>query len=164
MTVDNRRPSGRDCPLSEAGLGRPPGRVLATTTTRFERDKSRSSGGQALVEFALILTTLILICVAVLDLSRIFFSYEALANAVRDGARYCALNPGDTPNTIARIVAELDGTVVPDTSATVCPVVGAGNPFTVSAGAAFAPITPLVLVISGGPLNLNVSATMIAWT
>ena len=54
---------------------------------RFRRSRSR---GQTLVEFALILPVLLLLTLGVVDFSRIFVSYIALTNAVREGALYAA--------------------------------------------------------------------------
>jgi Flp pilus assembly protein TadG len=49
--------------------------------------------GQSLVEMALMMTILLTILSAVLDLGRGFFSYIAIQNAAGEGALYAAINP-----------------------------------------------------------------------
>ena len=44
--------------------------------------------GQDLVEFALIASLLFLLIFGILDLSIVIFSYDTIANAAREGARY----------------------------------------------------------------------------
>jgi hypothetical protein len=132
----------------------------------------RRESGQALVEFALIVPVLALIAVGILDLGRLFYSYEALANAAREGARYCALHaldpePGRTNDTRARISNELGGRVTPDLTATFCQPddpTAPGSPVTVFVSAPFNLITPLMSGIVGNPVVLHASATMPLWT
>ena len=47
----------------------------------------RGARGGAIVEFALILPVFLLIVMMVIDLGRAFSTYEAIANAAREGAR-----------------------------------------------------------------------------
>ncbi len=56
---------------------------------------SRSSRGQALVEFALILPVLLLILLLTVDFGRLFFSYVAVNNAAREATNYAAMHAGD---------------------------------------------------------------------
>lgn len=126
--------------------------------------------GQAVVEFALILPLLVALLLGIVDLGRVFHTYMALANAAREGARYCALHPGDTNGTRARIVSELDGRISADTSATVCQdeATGAtdtagGVAVTVAVAARFEPITPFIRNIASGPFNVWAPATMVIW-
>ena len=53
----------------------------------------RLSGGQSLVEFALILPVLLMLVLGALDLGRAFMGWVVLNNAARVGANYAALNP-----------------------------------------------------------------------
>jgi len=46
------------------------------------------SGGQALVEFALVLPVLLLLFLAAVDLGRLFYAYVGVENAAREGAAY----------------------------------------------------------------------------
>jgi Flp pilus assembly protein TadG len=48
----------------------------------------RHHTGQNLAEFAIVLPILLLILLVIFDLGRITYSYSALHNAVREGARY----------------------------------------------------------------------------
>jgi hypothetical protein len=64
-------------------------------TTRLHHDRTMAtvrartrSRGQALVEFAIILPLLLLLTVGVVDAARIFSSWIALTNGVREGALY----------------------------------------------------------------------------
>ena len=53
----------------------------------------RSESGQSMVEMALMMTMLLVILSAVLDLGRGFFSFIAIQNAAAEGALYAAINP-----------------------------------------------------------------------
>ena len=130
-----------------------------------------ATAGQAMVEFALILPLLVLIAFGILDLGRVFYTYEALANATREGARYCALHPGNTTGTRARVSGELSGRVTPDLSATTCPsasTLADGDPVTVWATASVDLVTPLMgSLVGSDPIVVRASATMSAgmsWT
>ena len=48
----------------------------------------RSEKGVELVEFALILPLLLLLCLGVIEFGRAYYTYNILTKAVRDGARY----------------------------------------------------------------------------
>ena len=60
------------------------------------RKKIRSSSGQALVEFALVLPLFLLVVFAVIEISNIGYSYVTLNNAVRSGARVASLGGLDS--------------------------------------------------------------------
>jgi Flp pilus assembly protein TadG len=137
-------------------------RILTTTTSRRHR-------GQDLVELALILPVFALLTMGVVDLGRIFYTYEALANAAREGARYCALNVnlgGGTAGTLARVQGELNGTgitptLVPgyDCSAAATP----GSPVEIRVSAVFTPITTQIANLTGQSVTLTAAATMVVW-
>lgn len=61
---------------------------------------SRSSGetraerGQGLVEFALVISFLFLLIFAIIDFSRLVFTYATMSNGVREGVRYGVVHPG----------------------------------------------------------------------
>jgi hypothetical protein len=55
--------------------------------------KTRHGRGQALVEFALVITLLFFIFSAGVDLGLIFYSYQALANAAEEGTAYGSMYP-----------------------------------------------------------------------
>ena len=53
----------------------------------------RAERGQSMVEMALMMTILMVVLSAVLDLGRGFFSFIAIQNAAAEGALYAAINP-----------------------------------------------------------------------
>ncbi len=59
----------------------------------YRRLRKRSERGQSMVEMALMLTILLVMLSAVLDLGRGFFSFIAIQNAAAEGALYAAINP-----------------------------------------------------------------------
>ena len=81
---------------------------MSTPHDRGRRSASRRqrSRGQAIVEFTLILPVLLLLTVGMVDLARVFSSYIALTDGVREAAlfaaegdgyeRWCAIPPDDT--------------------------------------------------------------------
>jgi hypothetical protein len=77
----NRRPDQRSKPLS-------PG----ANANRRQGDRDQ---GQALVEFALVVTLLFMLLFGIIDFSRLFFAYATMSNGVREGARYGIVHPGD---------------------------------------------------------------------
>jgi Flp pilus assembly protein TadG len=52
--------------------------------------------GQSMVEFALLLPLFVLLIIGIFDLGRAFFSFIAITNAAREGARVITFWPGDT--------------------------------------------------------------------
>ncbi len=56
------------------------------------RTKRSHSGGQALLEFALVIPLFLLLVVAIFDLGRAVFAYNTLTNAAREGARLAIVN------------------------------------------------------------------------
>lgn len=53
--------------------------------------RSRGGRGQALVEMALITPVLIFIILGITDIGRAYYQYTVMTNAVREGARYAAV-------------------------------------------------------------------------
>lgn len=62
----------------------------------------RTDRGQGLVEFALILTVLLLFIMGILDFGRALFIYTSLFNAAREGARWGAVHPWNPDGAINR--------------------------------------------------------------
>ena len=60
----------------------------------------KSTKGQSLVEFALILPLFMLIVLGIFDFGRAIYAYSALHNAAREGARYGAVHHCDTAGII----------------------------------------------------------------
>src|SRR5438874_1104975 len=64
---------------------------------KSRRNRSKiATRGQALVEFALILPLLVILLVAVFDVGRFIFAYNAVTNAAREGARLAIVNQDPT--------------------------------------------------------------------
>ena len=86
----------------------------------------RAQLGQAAAEFALLLPLIALLVMGLVDLGRVFYTYEAVTNAAREGARYCAQYPypmsaGETVPTAQarltkRVVSSGDPTPTPNTA------------------------------------------------
>ncbi len=123
--------------MNDRSFGSPP--------RAFARHRGRrtplpaTDGGQALVEFALVLPVLVLILGAILQFGLIFTSQIGLTNGVREAARYASVLPVTStqgasavaPEVLARLagagnVAALPGS--PDTfAAGSCPAPGSGG-------------------------------------
>jgi Flp pilus assembly protein TadG len=62
---------------------------------RTSRERQRS-GGQAMVEFALVAPLFFLLLFGIIEAGRFIFYYETLNNATREGARYAIVNGAST--------------------------------------------------------------------
>jgi Flp pilus assembly protein TadG len=58
--------------------------------------RRRAAGGQALVEFALVIPLFLLLIVGGVDLARGVFAYNSVTNAAREGARLAVVNQDTT--------------------------------------------------------------------
>ncbi len=74
--------------------------------------KLKSTSGQTLVEFALILLPLMFMMVIILDLGRAVYYYSAVYNAAREGARFGITNPENTLVNNAKICQAAQATAV----------------------------------------------------
>jgi Flp pilus assembly protein TadG len=142
----------------------------------FRRHRQSRSGGQSLVEFALVLPVFLLFLAATLDLGRVFYANITLNNAAREGAFQAAITPdlyqADQPcnqatnRVVCRIQNETTGsmiTVAPTDIDMTCHLAGcpksAGSFVTVEVRGQFRLVTPLLSVIFGGQtLDLTSSA------
>ncbi|MHB1295729.1 MAG: TadE/TadG family type IV pilus assembly protein [Anaerolineae bacterium] len=70
------------------------------------RRKIGEETGANVAEFALVLPLLLFLLVGVIDFGRAFYSYIAITNASREGARYASKFPSDTPSIRDAAVAE----------------------------------------------------------
>jgi Flp pilus assembly protein TadG len=123
------------------------------------RTPRRSTRGQGLVEFALVIPLFLLVLIAIFDLGRAVFAYNTLTNAAREGARIAIVNQYE-PSIIAKAkqqtqIVELndpsvsvdfyqvnaDGT--PNTSSQ-CALIAVGCLAVVSFEATYRPITPFI--------------------
>ncbi len=61
--------------------------------------------GQALLEFALGVTVLLLLVGGIIDLARIYFTYQVVSDAAREGAIFASMDAGANDAIKARAVA-----------------------------------------------------------
>jgi Flp pilus assembly protein TadG len=62
----------------------------------FRQGEDRNTQqGQGLLEFALVVSILLLLLFGIIDFARVFFGYATMANGVREGARYAIVHPND---------------------------------------------------------------------
>lgn len=71
----------------------------------------RKENGQALVEFAIGITFLLVLLAGMLDLGRAYFSYIALQDAAQEGASYASIAPTDFPGIRERVRATSSGPI-----------------------------------------------------
>lgn len=74
------------------GCYSPRGGVCPSAAAHRPRDVGREAG-QELVEFALILPLLLLLFLGIIEVGRLMLSYNTIANAAREGARYGIVDP-----------------------------------------------------------------------
>jgi Flp pilus assembly protein TadG len=138
-------------------------------------------GGQAVVEFAIILPVFMLMVLVTLDFGRLFFSYVQISNAAREGAAYAAQQPTDTIGIIGHATAETNAqsqggehplmvtTACVDTTGASIPcstaaagVGGPGDTVTVNASEQFSFLTPWVSNLLGSNFTIQASASTVA--
>ena len=69
----------------------------------------RSSSGQALVEFALIITVLLMIIFLIIEAGRILWAWNQVQNAAREGARYAITGQSERPDCAAENMPKYSG-------------------------------------------------------
>ena len=127
------------------------------------KTERNSQSGQSLVEFALILPVFILFIMGIIDMGRLVYTYSALHNAVREGARYGVIDSSRTALQIQNVVEDtavgLDTSKLAVTSNTVA---GTGHStLSVNAQYQFAAATPVINAFAGGSgIVLNSRVTM----
>ncbi|HLZ68793.1 MAG TPA: TadE/TadG family type IV pilus assembly protein [Dehalococcoidia bacterium] len=137
---------------------------------RFSLRNRSDQSGVALVEFALIVPTFLLLIFGMIDFGRAYSTSITLTNAVREGARYGITNPTDTAGIIAKVQNAAGPyntgslTVPNPTCSASC---SSGQSVVVTSSYSFSFITPLAAIanfISGGSIpstfTINNSATM----
>jgi len=62
--------------------------------TKIESASRGREKGQTTVEFALVISLLLLLLFGIIDFSRLIFAYATMSNGVREGARYAIVHPG----------------------------------------------------------------------
>jgi Flp pilus assembly protein TadG len=141
-----------------------------------------SPGGQALVEFALVVPIFLLLLLAVIEFGRFILAYEAANHAVREGTRYAIVHgyysiapagpspaspdnacPPTTVSTtaVSNVVQQNAYTLPPATTIAVCWPDGTnlrGNRVSVSADFPFRVLFPLVPL---PPLTIHAESTLV---
>lgn len=138
---------------------------------------ARTTRGQSVVEFALVIPIFMLLLLMAVDFGRLFYTYIQVSNAAREAAAFGATAPTDTVGMQARAVQEknaqgqgepaLDAVSTACTSSLGAPMdcgdaaggTGGGNTLTVTVGQPFVFFTPLINGFFGGDLTMHASAT-----
>lgn len=148
---------------------------------RGKRSKSgRNSirSGQALVELALIMTTLMFLAGGALDLGRAWYSSISVASAAREGALEAAVDPGsfqpgqpcdpELNRIMCRVIGAVAGanvTISPNDVSVICnpspcPIRPTwGDTVTIRVSSHFGLITPFLSFFAGSDLTISASAT-----
>ncbi|KUO66577.1 MAG: pilus assembly protein TadE [Gracilibacter sp. BRH_c7a] len=126
------------------------------------KKKWRSSSGQALVEFALVLPLFLLLIFAVVEISHVGYSYVTLNNAVRSGARVASLGGLDTNirNTVSTSSPLFDTNLL---NVTITPNETnrrSGTQVTVTASYEVHLTTPVLSQVLPNPVNIESSLSM----
>jgi hypothetical protein len=159
-----------------SGVHEPPaGRTARAARPRITT--SRTSRGQSLVEFALVLPVLLLLLVITVDFGRAYLGWVTLNNVVREAANFAAENPtawssANSTNPgplraytdlITNDAAGIDCALPTPLPAPVFPkgadgVNAIGTPATVTITCRFSPITPIISSVLGNSVPITASA------
>lgn len=138
-------------------------------TIARENPSQRGERGQDLVEFALVLPLLVLLFFGIIEFGRVIFTYNTLANAAREGARFGIVVPttggaGDCvsppTNTMRAAACRLTAGLAP-ASVVVTPTVTA-NTVSVQVGYGVRLVVGPIIAALGGndTINLRAQSTM----
>lgn len=104
-----------------------------------------STSGQALVEFAMVLTALVLLLMGMFDLGRGVYAYNVVSSAAREAARYAITRPTDVSGMRTRVLSGTTALVSSDITVSnpVCVPsdCSSGSALTVSVTYVFRPYT-----------------------
>ncbi|OJV66642.1 MAG: hypothetical protein BGO41_04255 [Clostridiales bacterium 38-18] len=122
----------------------------------------KSSKGQSLVEFALVMPLLMLILIGIIEFGFMFSGYLTLTNASREAARVISL--GGTYNEAEARIEDVVGIlnsedVIFHTSVDVS-TLDRGDSITVTLSYPYHFLTPFLTPLFGGELKLESSATL----
>ncbi len=67
------------------------------------KQTQKSPRGQALLEFALTITVLLLLVGGIVDVARMYFAYQTVSEAAHEGAIYGSLHAGDDAGIVSRV-------------------------------------------------------------
>lgn len=147
-----------------------------TLPASLRRSQRRTSHGQSLTEFALLLPLMLLILLLGLDFGRVYLGWVDLNNVVREAANFAAQNPTawNTVNPDTSVQAEYARLVTADSTGINCAMPSPlptpsfqngpngpnsiGQPVTVAFTCNFQLITPVIGNIVGNPLAVGATA------
>jgi Flp pilus assembly protein TadG len=140
----------------------------------------KDEDGTALVEFALVLPVLAMLCMGIVDLARVYELQNRVRNAAREGAAFAQYTPSSvdhgcnsTQNIVDRAVAEDSSLNLPTSAVTAyytalnsnsqtaysgCPAgqtFNAGDKVTVKVTRTFNVLTPLISVFTGQTVTIT---------
>jgi len=125
--------------------------------------RKRTTKGQSLAEFGLILPLILLLVFGFLDMGRAVYYYSAIGNAAREGARYASVRPLDLQTAgstdiddVRTVVQDYAVSVGLDADKITFPAAPTEDYVTVKIVYDFVPITPFV-----NTLTLNAETTML---
>jgi Flp pilus assembly protein TadG len=120
--------------------------------------------GAAAVEFALVLPLVLVLVFGIIDMGRLLFTANSLTSAVREGARFAAVQTDPSSEDVyARISAQMNAAVSPAVPAGKVNLArdDVARTVTVSINEyEFAPITPFAGLVGLGTIRLSPSATL----
>lgn len=137
---------------------------------RLRARRGRSSPGQSVVEFALLLPVLLLLVLGGIDLGRVFLGWVSLNNTARIAANYAASNAMLVSAGNPAALAAYNDLVQSDAATTNCappdpipgpiytPNAGIGGEAAVSLSCQFQIITPVLSSFLGGQVTVSASA------
>ena len=133
-----------------------PAQVTAPLVRKPPRQHQR---GQNLVELALVLPVLMLFLLGILDLGRLVYASNAVANCAREGARYAKVHPNNPADIVA--VAQNAGIGLDHTQLTATVSYPTETTVRVDVQYTFHLITPLIAGVLGqDSIVLHNAATM----
>ena len=120
--------------------------------------------GQALIEFALVVSVFMLLILGTFDVARAYLAYTGVTNAPREAARYGAAHCCASGWTQAAQQAGFNLAVGVDPASlqlTIASSTGADTftYVTVTGSYAFHSLTPLVRALMGDPINMTVNTS-----
>lgn len=116
--------------------------------------------GQAMVEFALILTAFMMFVMMIIDFGRGIWYYNAVANAAREGARQAIIRSKSDSDVKTWVIDKTAAVPLTASSVVISPAAPrtAKTQVTVTVTYSFTPM--MQALVSGGSLNLSSSSRM----
>jgi Flp pilus assembly protein TadG len=123
--------------------------------------------GQALVEFALMVSVFLLLVLGSFDLARAYLAYTVTTNAVREVARYGATHTSQANWQSAAVQAGMNLAIGVDASALQLAqpsqqTIDGLTYISASGSYSFHSVTPLVGAFLGNPINMQVATAVLA--